>query len=275
MNNEVYLSTGELANMLGIKKQTLIYYDNIGLISPAKRDNKNYRYYTLEQADELDSILTFRNLGVPIDTLKEYLSVRNVKGCIEMLGKQKEQYDMEIQRLDKVRKKIEKRSRLLEEVLRIEDFEKVDFIMENEEMYMIEPCVTKDGKSSIHSFIAICNRSKELQIDFENPICEIITKEDLIDGNYKSITFCGIKIPEDFIGKVSHSFEKPHGTYASTYHKGPYHTMNLSYERLIKSINHNGYKICGCAYETDLLSILTSSNSDEYLRRISIQVCKI
>lgn len=273
MNNKTYLSTGELANMLGITKQTLIYYDNIGLISPAERDDKNYRYYTLEQADELDSILTFRNLGVPINTLKEYLSVRNVEGCIEMLGKQKEQYDMEIQRLDKVRKKIEKRSNLLEEVLRIEDFEKVDFIKENSEMYMIEPCVTKDGKSSIHSFIAICNRSKELQIDFENPICEIITKEDLINGNYKSIAFCGIKIPDNFTGEISNIFEKPQGIYASTYHKGSYDTMYLSYERLIKFIKDNGYKICGCAYETDLLSILTSSNSEEYLRHISVQVC--
>lgn len=68
MENKIYLSTGELAKMLGVTKQTVIYYDKVGLISPAKRGEKHYRYYTLEQADELDSILTFRNLGVPIDT---------------------------------------------------------------------------------------------------------------------------------------------------------------------------------------------------------------
>lgn len=275
MNNKIYLTTGELANMLGIKKQTLVYYDNIGLISPAKRDEKNYRYYTLEQADELDSILTFRNLGVPIETLKEYLSVRNVKGCIDMLRKQKEQYDMEIQRLDKIRKKIERRSSILEQVLKVKDFESVYFEEKSAEIYMIEPCITHDEKTCMGSFISICNRSKEFQIDFENPICEIISKESVINGDYKKTAFLGIKIPNDFTGKINSRFEKPHGIYASTYHKGSYDTMNLSYERLSKSIKENGYKVCGHAYETDLLSILTSSNSDEYLRHISIQVCKI
>lgn len=274
MNNKIYLTTGELANMLGITKQTLVYYDNIGLISPAKRDEKNYRYYTLEQADELDSILTFRNLGVPIDTLKEYLTVRNVQGCIEMLKKQKEQYDMEIQRLDKIRKKIEKRSSLLEEVLRVENFEKIDFIEEFSEIYMVEPYVNNDKKTCMNSFISICNRSKELQIDFENPICEIISQESLENGDYKSTSFLGIKVPEGFNGIVNKSFEKPRGTYASTYHKGPYNTIKSSYERLIRTIENNGYEVCGHAYETDLLSILTSSNSEEYVRRISIQVCK-
>lgn len=274
MNDKIYLSTGELAKMLGIQKQTLVYYDHIGLISPAMRDEKNYRYYTLDQADELDSILTFRNLGVPIDTLKKYLSVRNVKGCIEMLKKQKEQYDMEIQRLDKVRKKIERRSDILEQVIEVEDFEKVDFEEKPSEIYMVEPCKSHDDKSFMADFISICNHSKELQMDFENPVCEIIPKEALMDGDYKRMDFLGIKIPKDFNGEITSKFKKPQGIYASTYHKGSYETMHLSYERLKKAIEDNGYSICGHAYETDLLSILTSSNSDEYLKHISIQVCK-
>lgn len=274
MKNKIYLSTGELAQMFGLTKQTIIYYDKIGLISPAKRGEKDYRYYTLEQADELDSILTFRNLGVPIKTLKEYLRVRNAEGCIEMLKKQKEKVNLEIQKLDKIRKKIEGRARLLEQVLEVKDFEKVEFSMEDQELYMIEPCVEEDEKSYMQSFISICNRSKELQIDFENPICSIITKEALKQGCYKKIAYFGIKIPEDFIGNVINKFEKPKGIYASTYHKGSYDTMHLSYERLIKNIEEQGYRICGNAYEMDLLSTLTNADSDEYLKLISIQICK-
>lgn len=274
MNNKVYLSTGELAKMLGVTKQTVIYYDKIGLISPVKRDQKEYRYYTLEQADELDSILTFRNLGVPINTLKEYLSVRNAEGCIEMLRKQKERVDLEIQKLDRVRKKIEGRSKLLEHVLEVKDFEKVEFSTESQEFYMIEPCIKEDEKSYMQSFISICNRSKELQIDFENPVCNIITKGALVQGCYKKIACFGIKIPEDFTGNVINKLEKPCGIYASTYHKGSYDMMYLSYERLLKGIKEQGYSICGNAYEMDLLSTLTNSDSDEYLKLISIQVCK-
>ncbi|KHD36652.1 multidrug transporter [Clostridium acetobutylicum] len=275
MENKIYLSTGELAKMLGVTKQTVIYYDKVGLISPAKRGEKHYRYYTLEQADELDSILTFRNLGVPIDTLKEYLSVRNAEGCIEMLGKQQERVILEIQKLERIRRKIEGRSRLLKQVLGVKDFEKVRFTDEDKKAYMIEPCYGKDEKSYMQSFISICNRSKELQIDFQNPICSIITKEALKSEDYKDVSYFGIKIPEDFIGDIVSRFEKPEGIYASTYHKGSYDTMYLSYKRLIENIKEQGYEVCGNAYEVDLLSTLTSVSSDEYLKLISIQVCKV
>ncbi|NMM64970.1 MerR family transcriptional regulator [Clostridium sp. P21] len=273
MKNKIYLSTGELAQMLGVTKQTVIYYDKIGLISPVKRGEKHYRYYTLEQADELDSILTFRNLGVPISVLKEYLSVRNAEGCIEMLKKQEERVNLEIQKLDKIRRKIEGRSKLLNQILKVKDFEKVEFSIMGKEWYMIEHCIEKDEKSYMQSFISICNRSKELQIDFENPICSIITQEALMLGNYKKTAYFGIKIPEDFKGDVINKFERPYGTYASTYHKGSYDSMYLSYERLIKGIKEQGYSVCGNAYEMDLLSTLTNANSDEYLKLIYIQVC--
>lgn len=274
MKNKIYLSTGELAQMLGITKQTVIYYDKIGLISPAKRGEKDYRYYTLEQADELDSILTFRNLGVSINTLKEYLRIKNPESCIKMLREQKERVNLEIQKLDKIRRKIDGRSRLLEQVLGVKDFEKIEFSQETQEVYMIEPCMEKDEKSYMQSFISICNRSKEIQIDFENPICSIITKETLLSCCYKKTAYFGIKIPDDFKGDVANKFEKPCGTYASTYHRGSYDTMHLSYERLIKGIKEKGYKVCGNAYEMDLLSTLTNACCDEYLKLISIQVCR-
>lgn len=318
MNDKIFLSTGELAKMLGVTKQTVIFYDKIGLISPAKRGEKDYRYYTLEQADELDSILTFRNLGVSIETLKEYLSVRNADRCIEMLKQQKQKVDMEIQKLDRIRKKIESRARLLEQVAVVKDFEKVEFGEHPQELFMVEPCREPDEKTFMQSFINLCNRSKQLHIDFENPVCNIIKREDLLAGGFGRTAYFGIKLPEHLCGecipqcqcdiqpksdlskklkldkaiedKVQsqagkeeqseeqeqqiESFVKPFGIYASTYHQGPYDTMYLAYERLLEAIEEQGYDVCGNAYEIDLFSTLTSSDRDEYLKHISIQVEK-
>lgn len=272
MSEKIYLSTGELAKMLGVTKQTLIYYDSIGLISPAKRGEKEYRYYTLEQADELDSILTFRNLGVSINILKEYLSERNAERCIEMLKQQKEKVDIEIQKLDRIRKKIDGRAKLLEKVIGVQDFEEVKFSSEEKECYMMERCKEIDEKEYMRSFITLCKHSKELQIDFENPVCNIIKKEDLLQGNHGNTSFFAIKIPENFQAQNIERFEKPYGMYASTYHQGSYDTMYLAYQRLLDNIKKEGYEVCGNAYETDLLSTLTSSDKDEYMKLISIQV---
>lgn len=274
MSDKNYLSTGELANMLGVSKQTVIYYDKVGLISPARRDDKDYRYYTLEQADELDSIITFRNLGVSIDVLKDYLSERNVQSCIEMLKKQKLNVAAEIEKLDRIQKKIDARAALLEKVVGVKDFERIEFSNQIQEYYMIENCMQSDEKSYMQSFIDICNHSKKLHIDFENPICNIIKKEDLLEGNYKKVSFFGIKIPESFRDYPVQWQEKPQGIYASTYHRGHYEKMYLAYERLLECIKREGYIVCGNAYEMDLFSTLTSSDKDEYMKHISIQVCK-
>ncbi|QAA34487.1 MerR family transcriptional regulator [Clostridium manihotivorum] len=274
MSDKIYLSTGELAKMLGVTKQTVIYYDKIGLISPAKRE-KEYRYYTLEQADELDSILTFRDLGVPINVLKDYLKERNAQSCIEMLRKQKEKLELEIQKMDRIRKKIDGRARLLEKVITVSDFKAVKFSEEERQLYMVEECKEADEKTFMESFIKLCNHSKRLQIDFENPVCNIIKKEDILKGSFRNTAYFGINISENFNGIDIVKFEKPAGIYASTYHQGSYETMYIAYERLLSSIETEGYIVCGNAYETDLLSTLTNLDKNEYMKLISIQVMKV
>ena len=56
-------SIGELASYQNISKQTLIYYDKIGLFKPAYVDPDNkYRYYTVKQFHDLDSMLTMKGM---------------------------------------------------------------------------------------------------------------------------------------------------------------------------------------------------------------------
>lgn len=275
MSDKIYFSTGELAKMLEITKQTLIYYDKIGLISPAKRGEKDYRYYTLEQADELDSILTFRNLGVPIGTLKAYLKERDAKSCIKMLNEQKKKVDEEIQKLDRIRKKIEARAKLLESISKVSEFNQIQIRWSEKEVYMVEKCEKFDEKTYMKSFIKLCNASKKFHIDFENPVCNIIKRKDIVLGNYNRVSYFGISVGDRFKEASLAKIEKPAGIYASTYHHGPYENMYISYNRLLESIKKEKYEICGDAYETDLLSTLTNADRDEYMKLISVQVCKI
>ena len=60
-----FLSIGELSRYQNISKQTLIYYDQIGLFRPAYVDPDNgYRYYRAGQSDYLDPILIMTNMGL-------------------------------------------------------------------------------------------------------------------------------------------------------------------------------------------------------------------
>ena len=71
---EDYFSIGELSRYQNISKQTLIFYDKLGLFQPAYVDpNNGYRYYTARQLDELDTILILKKSGLSLQRIKELL----------------------------------------------------------------------------------------------------------------------------------------------------------------------------------------------------------
>ena len=54
----------EFARLFHIDKQTLIYYDNQGIFSPAFRSEKGYRYYETTQILPFAELLSLRNLHI-------------------------------------------------------------------------------------------------------------------------------------------------------------------------------------------------------------------
>ena len=53
----------ELAQLSGVSVRTLHFYDEIGLLKPARVGENQYRYYEEEQLLALQQILFFRELG--------------------------------------------------------------------------------------------------------------------------------------------------------------------------------------------------------------------
>src|SRR5699024_1424777 len=73
------LSIGEVAKYQNISKQTLIFYDKVGLFRPAWVDPANgYRYYSASQLDYLDTILIMKQIGFfPSGDQRPYAALRS------------------------------------------------------------------------------------------------------------------------------------------------------------------------------------------------------
>lgn len=63
----------KLAELAGVSKRTLRYYDQIGLLHPAEINASGYRIYTEKEVDLLQQILFFRELDVDLDTIKSII----------------------------------------------------------------------------------------------------------------------------------------------------------------------------------------------------------
>lgn len=62
-----------LAELAGITVRTLHHYDHIGLLVPERREENGYRIYGPGEVLRLQQILFFRELDIPLMTIKELL----------------------------------------------------------------------------------------------------------------------------------------------------------------------------------------------------------
>lgn len=67
------LTVKELADMAGISRRTLHYYDEIGLLRPSAYGDNGYRYYQQADALRLQQILFYRELDFPLERIQRLL----------------------------------------------------------------------------------------------------------------------------------------------------------------------------------------------------------
>ncbi len=64
----------KLGLLAGISTRTLRYYDEIGILKPARINSSGYRIYGRSEVDRLQQILFYRELGVTLDEIKEIIT---------------------------------------------------------------------------------------------------------------------------------------------------------------------------------------------------------
>ncbi|MCH9644982.1 MAG: MerR family transcriptional regulator [Gammaproteobacteria bacterium] len=97
----------QLAKLSGVSVRTLHYYDEIELLKPAYYGDNNYRYYEEEQLLLLQQILFYRELGFPLDGIREILQGEQFDK-IEALESHKNLLQGDLDRTHKLIKTIDK-----------------------------------------------------------------------------------------------------------------------------------------------------------------------
>ncbi len=67
------LRIGELASAVDVSKDTIRYYERLGLLLRAGRTRAGYRLYTVEQIERLRFIKQAQSLGLSLDEIKGLL----------------------------------------------------------------------------------------------------------------------------------------------------------------------------------------------------------
>ena len=70
----------KLAKVAGVTTRTLRFYDEIGLLAPARISSNGYRIYGKKEIDRLQYILFYRELGVSLEEIKNILESKDFDG---------------------------------------------------------------------------------------------------------------------------------------------------------------------------------------------------
>lgn len=70
-----------LADLAGVSTRTLRYYDEIGILKPARINSSGYRIYGLAEVDRLQQILFYRELGVNLEQIKAIITDPSFDGA--------------------------------------------------------------------------------------------------------------------------------------------------------------------------------------------------
>jgi MerR family transcriptional regulator, thiopeptide resistance regulator len=126
----------QLARLAGISVRTLHHYDQIGLLSPAKRTPSGYRLYRQPDLQRLQQILFYKELEVPLEEIRRLLDQPGFDP-ISTLEDHRRSLLMRRERLDQLLQTIDKTIRALKgENMELTDEELYEgFTQEQRERY--------------------------------------------------------------------------------------------------------------------------------------------
>ncbi len=263
------LSTGQMANIHKINKRTLMYYDEIGLFSPAVKNSNGYRYYTYAQCTTLETILSLRGLDMPISEIMAYMSERSPEKLLIVLKAKENEALLKINQLKQVRSLLSRKSATIESTLNavvghisVEEYEV--------EHYIISPKLSDDTDETVVSVMSDSLQQLHERHLFCHSYGSMISDEDVKKGRFNVYSHFFLKVSEGI--NYDNVFIKPKGFYLQMYWKGDWDSIPQAYSHIMEYVQSHDLRLTGYAYEENVIDDFTSDNSNQYITKIMIAV---
>lgn len=264
-----YYKTGELSKIYNLGRDSLKYYEKLGLLNPG-RDTNSYRMYTIKDVCNLNLIKELRSLDFSMQKIKEYLENRNVDTTREMLLEEVRFIDEKLEELSSHKESLHKRLSSINNTVEHTNFNRIELLyMPKRKVLTVNSNVTFDenvdyliqrlNEKFDDKFYVLGNSNFGAVFDTKS-----VTKG--VFNNYKYI-FC--LLDDD---AKNYDFIIDEGYYVTYTYKGNYKQIRKILPMLFKFIEFNNYTILGDPLEIYKIDIYETSIEDEYVTQVQIPV---
>ena len=266
------IKIGEMARLFGLNIRTLRYYDEIGILKAAYTDEKTgYRYYSIEQFEQLNVIRYFRAQGMSLDTIGEIMEHRDPKKIQNQLKKQHSLVEQQIQELQL--RKIRLQNRI----------DQIERMMDPERLHSLQICELPErpaasinmrlrGDTELEMHLRSLEHKNALAPSFFlGKVGLSMSLRDLQNWkleHYQRL-FCLIEPGET---EKEPTYILPAGLWAKWRFRGHHVDAPATYRYILELLREKGLKPVGDAAEFALLDAGLTDNQEEYTTEIQIPV---
>lgn len=259
------LTVGQMAELHGINRRTLHYYDNIGLFSPNIRGDNDYRYYTPEQIMDLELILAFRELGMSIEETQE--AIHCDAGAVDQILADKiEELDKKIRHLQNMKRLMEEKKLYASMSKNVVPDQITSVYCEEELLILSSPLQSADDEDYYAALSELLDKERNFRL-LNHEYGSMLASEKIMAGQFEEYEYLYMKpvfTPEKKL------FKRPAGNYLRMIVKGSWYKMPAAYEKLRDYAQTNNLILSGYSYESALNETL-SANMDEYVTKILVK----
>ncbi|WP_338233096.1 MerR family transcriptional regulator [Companilactobacillus muriivasis] len=265
-----FFSIGQLAELFNIKISTLRYYDEVGLLKPAKVNAKtNYRYYSTQEFERLNVIGYLRALDLSVESIKDFFEARDIDKLEEMLKQQKSQVQAQIKVLQNVEQRIDARIGQVEDAKhsKLDTIELID-LPEIPVIYLDENYRTSDDIE-----FPIVTLRQKYGVDkniFLGKIALRISMEQLQQQNLSD--YSGLLLILEPGDDTDATGSLAAGKYLRLRFHGTHNNATEQYQKLLDYCQKHAYQIIGPAVETALIDYGITNEYSKYVTEIRIPI---
>jgi len=268
--DENVFSITDFAKFSRTTRDTLLYYDSIGLLSPDTRGKNHYRYYSARQLAIVNLIRTWQALGMSLTEIKQLKAHRTPERMDKTFEEQLALIDGKIDEWIRARKLLNVLKQTTRSALDIDEEGITVKRMPAEAIVLGDLNDYSHGRDDYDALAS-----------FYHAISQKFPNMDLNYSAWGYFTEARI-VARDWVWPDRYYFNNPEGhdrkpaaLYAIGYSRGGYGQTNGVYRRMLDYLNTNKLEICGPTFEEYPINEISVVDEKDYLMRVMITVREI
>ena len=271
MAKRITFHSGEFAQLVGVNKKTLHYYDAVGVFQPDSVAENGYRCYSAQQLYPFYMLRTLQKLGLSLAQIKAYMETRSPESYAELLCRQQKWLQQEIHRYQRMSRLVDNNIQLLAysrnlvcDTVTLEHWPAADFV----QTALVRGFSFTGRERVISQHVRYC-QDKELSAGY--PMGAMVAQQDFMTGHESDVSYYITRTDKNlrYVAGL-YRRQRPAGCYAVTYLKGDYMETAGAYALLRDYLAQHHLQPGPYSYEEGIVDEMSSADAAHYITRIMV-----